>query len=179
MKTSNFALLVLATSLSFAGCKSKDEPETKPPITSSSPAGTEEKSEAEDDPNKAQVHIDAKVAELCGISTDEANFDFDSAKLSSGAKKVLDAIAVCFLTGPGKEHNLAMVGHADPRGTEEYNFALGQKRAGSVATYLDRKGLKDDRVATSSRGELDATGSDEKSWSMDRSVDILLADKAG
>src|SRR5262249_31046366 len=119
MKTSNFALLVLTGALAFTGCKSKDEPESKPPITTA-PAGSEEKSEADDDPNKAQVHIDAKVAELCGINADQANFDFDSAKLSTGAKTVLDAIAVCFLSGPGKDHNLAMVGHADPRGTEEY-----------------------------------------------------------
>jgi peptidoglycan-associated lipoprotein len=124
------------------------------------------------------VHVDAKVRELCGLAADQTNFDFDSAKLSKSAKAVLDTIAVCFLTGPGKEENLDMVGHADPRGTEEYNFALGQKRAGSVANYLDRKGLGDERIATSSRGELDATGTDEASWAADRSVDILLADKA-
>jgi peptidoglycan-associated lipoprotein len=176
MKSPNFTiLLALAGSLSLGACKNKDEPETTPPVTTA-PAGEETK--PDDDPNKAQVHVDAKVRELCGIEADQANFDFDSAKLSKGAQTVLDAIAVCFLTGPGKEENLNMVGHADPRGTEEYNFALGQKRAGSVAKYLDRKGLREPRVETSSRGELDATGTDEVSWVADRSVDILLADKA-
>jgi peptidoglycan-associated lipoprotein len=177
MKTSILTLLVLTGSLCLAGCKNKDEPETTPPTTTS-PAG-DEKTEADDDPNKAEVHVDAKVRELCGLDADQANFDYDSAKLSNSAKKVLDAIAVCFLTGPGKEANLNMVGHADPRGTEEYNFALGQKRAGGVASYLNRKGLGEQRVATSSRGELDATGTDEASWARDRSVDILLADGAG
>jgi peptidoglycan-associated lipoprotein len=174
MKISNFILLVFAGSLGLTGCKNKDEPETTPPVTTT--PGGDEKTEAEDDPNKAKVNVDPKVAELCGLTADQANFDYDSAKLSKGAKEVLDAIAVCFLTGPGKDKNLNMVGHADPRGTEEYNFALGQKRAGGVASYLNKKGLGEERVATSSRGELDATGTDEKSWSADRSVDILLAD---
>jgi peptidoglycan-associated lipoprotein len=177
MKTPNLTLLVFAGSLCLAACKNKDEPETTPPITTTS--GDDEKTEADDDPNKAKVNVDAKVRELCGLDADHTNFDYDSAKLSKGAKKVLDAIAVCFLTGPGKDQNLNMVGHADPRGTEEYNFALGQKRAGGVASYLDRKGLGDQRVATSSRGELDATGTNEASWAADRSVDILLADSGG
>jgi peptidoglycan-associated lipoprotein len=168
-------LLVFSGLLCIVGCKNKDEPETTPPTAQqtqeSGPA------EEEEDPNKAKVNIDPKVAELCGLSADQTNFDYDSAKLSKGAKQVLDKIADCFLTGPGKDHNLNMVGHADPRGTEEYNFALGQKRAGSVASYLDRKGLGNQRVATSSRGELDATGSDEAGWASDRSVDILLADR--
>jgi peptidoglycan-associated lipoprotein len=177
MKSYNLTiLLVLAGSLSLAGCKNKDEPETTPPDTTA--PSTDENNKPDDDPNKAAVRVDPKVMELCGIAADQANFDYDSAKLSQGAKTVLDAIAVCFLEGPGKEENLNMVGHADPRGSEEYNFALGQKRAGSVAKYLDGKGLRDPRVATSSRGELDAVGTDEASWAADRSVDILLADKA-
>lgn len=169
--------LAFAGFLCLIGCKNKDEPETTPPTTTQQPS-TEETA-VDKDPNKAKVHVDPKVAELCGLSADQTHFDYDSAKLSTSAKNVLDAIADCFLTGPGKDSNLNMVGHADPRGTEEYNFALGQKRAGNVASYLDRKGLGSPRVATSSRGELDAVGTDESSWAQDRSVDILLADRGG
>ena len=65
---------------------------------------------------------------------------------------------------------------ADPRGETEYNFALGQKRAGNVAGFLAKKGLEQARMATSSKGELEASGVDEDGWSRDRKVDILLAE---
>lgn len=173
-KTHNLPLLILAATLCLPGCKNKDEPQTTPPAAST--AAPSEEKQVDDETNKAQIHISPKVQELCGISSDQAKFEFDSAKLSGGAKKTLDALAKCFLTGPGVGKNLNLVGHADPRGTEDYNFALGQKRAGNVGKYLSGKGLKGDRVESSSRGELDATGTSESSWAQDRRVDILLAE---
>lgn len=173
MKIPNLTLLLLAASVCLAACKNKDEPETTPPITES--AG-ETPPEDDEDPEQAKIRISQQVQDLCGISADQANFDFNSANLSQGAKATLDAVATCFLTGPGVGKNLNLVGHADPRGTEDYNFALGQKRAGNVGKYLDKKGLGSARVESSSRGELDAKGSDEASWAEDRFVDILLAE---
>ena len=161
-------------SLGLSACKSKDEPETSAP-TAGAPAPLESTGD-EDDTDKAQVFISPKIQELCGIATDKANFDFNSTKLSKGAKSTLDELAVCFLTGPGSGKNLNLVGHADPRGTEDYNFALGQKRAGNVGKYLGKKGLGGERVASSSRGEIDASGADESGWAADRRVDILLAE---
>lgn len=170
-RPSTLSLMILAAAVG-TGCKNKPEPETTPPST----APSDEGQSPDKDPNKSKIRIDPKIQELCGIDAAEANFDFDSAKLSAGAKKVLDALAQCFIDGPAKDANMSLVGHADPRGTEEYNFALGQKRAGSVGTYLSGKGLGDDRVESSSRGELDATGTDEASWAEDRRVDVLLAE---
>lgn len=175
MKIQNLTLILLAGSLCLAACKNKDEPETTPPTTQSA-APEEKPAEDDEDPEKAKVRISQQVLDLCGITADQANFDFNSANLSAGAKKTLDAVAECFLTGPGVGKNLNLVGHADPRGSEEYNFALGQKRAGNVGKYLDKKGLGSARVESSSRGELDAKGSDEASWAEDRFVDILLAE---
>lgn len=174
MKFPTLPLIVLAASVSLAACKNKDETETTPPTTQS--PVTETPAEDDEDPEKAKIRISPQVQELCGISADQANFDFNSANLSKDAKATLDLIATCFLTGPGVGKNLNLVGHADPRGSEEYNFALGQKRAGNVGKYLNSKKLGSDRVESSSRGELDATGSDEASWADDRFVDILLAE---
>jgi peptidoglycan-associated lipoprotein len=173
-KTHTLPLLALAATLFLPGCKNKDEPETTPPAVSG--GAPSDDTSSDDETNKAQIHISPKIQELCGISSDKANFEFDSAKLSKGAKGVLDELATCFLTGPGVGKNLALVGHADPRGTEDYNFALGQKRASNVGKYLGGRGLKGDRVESSSRGELDATGSSEPGWAQDRRVDILLAE---
>lgn len=174
MKTPNLTILMFAGFTHVFGCKNKDEPETTPPTQSS--GETAEQEHPDKDPEKAKIRVSQAVMELCGLSADQANFDFDSAKLSPSAKQTLDAIADCFLTGPGVGKNLNLVGHADPRGTEDYNFALGQKRAGNVGAYLGKKGLGNDRLASSSRGELDAKGTDDASWAEDRYVDILLAE---
>ena len=65
---------------------------------------------------------------------------------------------------------------ATARGGETiYNFALGQRRAAAVASYIEGRGVGDRRLETTSRGELDASGYDEASWARDRRVDILLA----
>jgi peptidoglycan-associated lipoprotein len=133
---------------------------------------------ADDDDGKSEtkspVNIDERVTKMCDLK--EPKFNFDSASLSSQARGILDAIAKCFESGPGKGHNLAIVGHTDPRGEPEYNFGLGQKRAGAVSSYLTNAGLGADRIESSSRGELDATGEDAAGWAKDRRVDILLAD---
>lgn len=176
MKTSTFLLLLpLAGSLTLTACKNKDEPETTAP-SDPAPVSGDDENHPDKDPNKGKIRIGPKIQELCNIDAEQANFDFDSAALSAGAKATLDALAECFTTGPAKDYGMNLVGHADPRGSEDYNFALGQRRAGSVASYLAGKGLGDDRVESSSRGELDAKGTDDASWADDRRVDILLAE---
>jgi len=170
------SLLLLALPLTFAACKSTDEPATVTADEAPPAAAADEGDHPDKDPSQGQVRIGPKVLELCGIEADQANFEFNSAKLSPAAKATLDALATCFTTGPGVGRELNLVGHADPRGSEDYNFALGQKRAGSVAKYLDGKGLGSDRIESSSRGELDATGTDDGGWAADRRVDILLAE---
>jgi peptidoglycan-associated lipoprotein len=69
---------------------------------------------------------------------------------------------------------MRLVGHADPRGDEEYNMTLGNRRADNVKTAIVDAGLAASQVATTSRGEMDATGTDEASWEKDRRVDVLL-----
>jgi peptidoglycan-associated lipoprotein len=119
------------------------------------------------------IHIDESIMKTCGdIPT--AHFAFDSAKIQAGAADVLDAIARCFVSGPLKGRAMKLIGHADPRGEHEYNFALGQKRAGSVGAYITTKGVDTAKIQTSSKGDTDATGIDEAGWARDRKVDVLL-----
>jgi peptidoglycan-associated lipoprotein len=120
------------------------------------------------------IHVDESIMKACGdIPT--AHFAFDSSKIQLDAAAALDAIARCFVTGPLKGHGMKLIGHADPRGGHEYNFALGQRRAGSVGTYLSSKGLEASRIQASSVGDIGATGTDEAGWARDRKVDVLLA----
>ena len=126
-------------------------------------------------PTSGSLHIDDRIMKACG-DVPTAHFAFDSAKIQLDAAAALDAIARCFVSGPLKGHGMKLIGHADPRGEHEYNFALGQKRAGSVGTYLSGKGLDASKVQSSSKGDTDATGTDEAGWARDRKVDVLLAD---
>ena len=170
--------LALVSLMSLA-CGSDPAP---PPDTSSDAANANAANAANgdqanadgDDEGAMGVGVDDKIAKMCSLP--EARFDFDSASVSASAKSVLDAIANCFVTGPGKDKGMNIVGHADPRGPTTYNFGLGQRRAGSVAKYLTTAGVPDSRIETSSRGELEASGSDEASWAKDRKVEILLAE---
>jgi peptidoglycan-associated lipoprotein len=124
--------------------------------------------------DEGQLAIDPEIARACGL--DAAYFDFDSSAIAGPAAKVLDDLATCLTRGPLAGRALKLVGHADPRGETTYNFGLGQRRAGSVAEYLQARGMAADRIATSSRGEIDATGVDETSWQLDRRVEVLLGD---
>jgi peptidoglycan-associated lipoprotein len=167
---SRAAIILLCATVLVGACKKKED--TTAPVTAepAAPAAAA----TEESADQAGVVVDDAVVKLCDLP--EARFDFDSAKLSPSAVAMLDALATCFISGPGKDKNMRVVGHADPRGTEDYNMGLGQRRAGSVSSYLVKKGLPEDRTETSSRGELDATGSEDTGWAKDRRVDILLAE---
>lgn len=126
-------------------------------------------------PTSGSVHIDDRILAACG-DIPQAHFAFDSARIQAEAAASLDALARCFTTGKLAGRGMRLVGHADPRGETEYNFGLGQRRAGSVAGYLGGHGMDKAKIATTSRGALDAVGTDEQGWARDRKVDVLLAD---
>jgi peptidoglycan-associated lipoprotein len=69
---------------------------------------------------------------------------------------------------------MRLVGHADPRGDEEYNRVLGQRRADSVKGAIATAGLDSAKMETTSRGEDDASGTDDNGWAKDRRVDVML-----
>ncbi len=150
-------------------------PEAPPPAPE--PAPPPPKPAPKQDTGKSgTLNIDPDIRRICGIDTAEALFDFDSSSVKAGDHPTLDKLAQCFTTGPLAGRSMRLVGHADPRGDEEYNMALGGRRSGSVKGYLLKAGLKDPQAETTSRGEMDASGTDEASWLRDRRVDIVLAD---
>lgn len=127
-----------------------------------------------DSPTASAVRISDEIVKACGINEPDAYFAFDSANLRPQDAKVLLQVVTCFSTGPLKGRSLKIVGHADPRGGSDYNMTLGQSRADSVASYLVKKGMDKSKTESSSRGAMDATGSDEPSWARDRRVDMML-----
>jgi peptidoglycan-associated lipoprotein len=125
--------------------------------------------------SSANVHISDEIRTKCGISDADAYFAFNSSLITSRDRTPLDLVVRCFTSGPLTGHALKLVGRADPRGQPEYNMALGQYRADAVEVYLTSRGLRTDRASSTSRGAMDAVGSDEATWQHDRRVDILLA----
>lgn len=99
-------------------------------------------------------------------------FDFEGAELRGDAADVLRRLAECITTGSLKGSNVLLTGHCDPRGEDEFNMTLGAQRAETVRTFLTGLGVPANKIAVSSRGKLDAHGSDETSWAQDRRVDI-------
>lgn len=126
-------------------------------------------------PTASNVAISEEVLRACNIPDSDAYFPFDSSKITSFDVSALNAVATCFTHGPMAGHKLRLVGHADPRGTPDYNMTLGQSRADAVANYLEAQGVAKANAASTSRGAMDATGTNETGWAHDRRVDVLLA----
>lgn len=124
--------------------------------------------------SQGNLSIAENIRLACGISDADAYFAFDSAAIDGRARAVLAKIAECFRSGPLRGKKLTLIGHADPRGDSEYNMVLGGERATSVENVLVNRGLPSDRISTTSRGEMDASGTNEQSWAHDRRVDVTL-----
>ncbi len=99
---------------------------------------------------------------------DRVLFDYDSAKLDSSAKIMLDAQSR-FLRA-NTDLNFIIEGHCDERGTREYNLALGEQRATAVRDYLVIQGIDPDRIKVISYGKEKpaVVGSNGMAWSKNR-----------
>lgn len=101
-------------------------------------------------------------------------FDFDAYLLSIGARDTLSRNARWL-----DENRLARViveGHADERGSDDYNLALAEKRAFAVRRYIENLGIDPDRMETISYGEDKPAviGHDEAAWSKNRRVEFVI-----
>lgn len=100
------------------------------------------------------------------------HFEFDQALLTEESRARLERIADALRKHP--EVKVRISGHCDERGTTEYNFALGQRRAEVARNYLVTLGVKDARVETVSYGEEKpaSPGSDADAWARNRRDEI-------
>ena len=105
---------------------------------------------------------------------DRVFFEFDSSELTVDAQSTLDAQAAWLMQY--SDTNITIEGHADERGTREYNLALGDKRAFAVYSYLAQAGVDTNRMEYISWGKErpEVVGSDETAYSQNRrSVTIV------
>jgi peptidoglycan-associated lipoprotein len=168
------SVVPMVTVISCASQPERRAAQAPATVQSPPPSPTATQQAKDPDTTRASVAISDDIAKACGLSKPETLFAFNSANVDAKARRVLGKLADCFAKGPLKGRAMRLVGHADPRGDEEYNLVLGGRRADSVRGTLEQLGLPGDRMSTSSRGEMDADGTDEGSWARDRRVDILL-----
>jgi peptidoglycan-associated lipoprotein len=101
---------------------------------------------------------------------DRVFFDFDKSSLRDDARATLDHQSEWL--GKYGQINVQVAGNTDDRGTEEYNLALGQRRANSARDYLVARGVGAPRLSTISYGKdrPTAVGDDEQAWAQNRNA---------
>jgi len=105
---------------------------------------------------------------------DPVHFDFDKADLSAGDQATLDGKMQVLAAHP--QVTLRIAGNCDERGSEEYNLALGERRAAAAMRYLEAHGVAADRLAIVSNGKerpLDP-GHDDAAWARNRRDDFVV-----
>lgn len=94
-------------------------------------------------------------------------FDFDQSTIRSDARSTLAAHVGYLIANSGA--TVSLEGHADERGTREYNVALGERRAQAVESYMKIKGVKDGQIEVTSFGEERPVSTDD---AMNRRVEV-------
>lgn len=130
------------------------------------------------------LHVSDEITRACGIAAkadgqaSSPSFEFDSASLGEDDRSMLADVARCLTDGALRGRSVILVGRADVRGEDEYNMSLGDSRADAVRRYMQDLGVAKDHLSSTSRGEMDAVGTDEEGYRRDRRVDIQLLPEA-
>tara|TARA_B100001173_G_C15856269_1_gene490981 strand:- start:312 stop:785 length:474 start_codon:yes stop_codon:yes gene_type:complete len=129
--------------------------------------------EAVADQSVAGVSITSKsTATRAVLANAVVYFEYDQFNLTSKSIQALKGVTE--LMKRNAKITISIEGHADERGTREYNLALGQRRSESVANYLVANGINRNRLITKSYGEERplSLGSNDTAWSKNRRVEI-------
>lgn len=179
MKLRHLAVLALVT-LSVVGCKKKrpvDTPPNRPAATDTAGRGAAAAAAAAEAERLrlARERAEAEARERARVRealSEMVFFDYDSYTLNAEAEDRLRAKAELLRRHPAVR--LRIEGHADQRGSTEYNLALGQRRAEAVREFLAAYGIEADRVSTLSYGKerplLEGEG--ESAWARNRRAEF-------
>ena len=162
------SLIAIAAILSLtAGCAHRRTAAELPPQP---PSSTETAANSGDQSgNVSGVAIPGSRRDfLQSVPSDRVFFDTDSYSLDAQSRTTLDAQAAWLARNAAVR--VTIEGHADERGTREYNLALGDRRANAAKNYLAGKGIAASRMTTISWGKErpEALGSDESAWAQNR-----------
>ena len=161
-----------ALALTLGACGRKTPPAEIPPVEQAPVADPNST-----DPNSLEVvELPALQADLVAkAGSDTIYFGTDEYSLDEASKTTLAAQARWLLSTPNVRASLE--GHADERGTREYNQALGERRANATRNFLLSQGVPADRMTVTSWGKERpvATGSNEEAWAQNRrAVTVII-----
>ncbi|MCY3769567.1 MAG: peptidoglycan-associated lipoprotein Pal [Gammaproteobacteria bacterium] len=166
-------LIILVSGFFLAACASKPPAEGTGDIVAEPVEGTAGANSTglDGEDSGSGSGLDGDSADI--LSQRIIYFDYDSSSLTDESTAVVQAHANHLVESP--EVDIILEGHADERGTREYNLALGEERAKSVADLLQALGVGDGRIQTISYGEERpaSLGSDESAWGLNRRVELL------
>lgn len=169
-------ILLLASATSLAAC-AKKAPETLPPVAEApAPAPAPTMAPPPPPPSGPAVGTQEHFAQAVGSST-TIYFDTDRFNIDTQDAAALQAQAQYFARYP--QITFTIEGHADERGTREYNLALGEKRADSARAYLVSLGVDASRISVVSYGKERpvALASDEAAWAQNRRAASVIINR--
>jgi peptidoglycan-associated lipoprotein len=176
------ALLVFAVSCAKKYTKPYDEPVKAPeePISEETIEIEEERVEEVEIPRDQRIEEEDMASremtaeEKAKQIFQDILFDYDKYDIRAEARPLLDSVA-SFLNDE-KDLNIAIEGHCDERGTNEYNLALGEKRANSTKNYLVSLGITPDRITVVTYGEEKqlCVDQNEDCWQLNRRAHFVV-----
>ena len=169
---SSMTLVALILTFLFVGC-AKEEP---PPPTTEAPPRPAAPPPPPPPPPAPTPPPGPSISQQAfqEFQNQDINFDFDQYDLRTDARTILDRKA-SFLNQNGSVR-VQIEGHCDERGTNEYNMALGERRANAAKQYLTTAGISAGRLSTISYGEerpLDP-GHSEAAWARNRRAHFVI-----
>jgi peptidoglycan-associated lipoprotein len=186
MKFTSLLIVALALTIGATGCKRKPVgvtpiPGTGTRVTDSGMRGIDDgntirSTDPLDNPlNPNLQNIDNYNQDRAALAVNTVRFDFDSSVVRSSEKANVEAVANYMKSAPGGVA-LLVEGHTDERGTEEYNRALGERRALALREELVANGVDGMKVTTRTFGEDRpvASGHDESAWSQNRRGEFVV-----
>jgi peptidoglycan-associated lipoprotein len=171
-------LLVVISLISFTGCqyelvkKKRISPEEERALREERAREEERRLFEESLAKKEYSGIEGEVWESTQLK--DIYFDFDQYDLTGDARRILTENAKVLVAHPTLI--IQIEGHCDERGSNEYNLALGERRAVSVKLYLIKLGVQGSRLSTISYGEelpVD-TGHMEEAWAKNRRCHFVI-----
>ena len=175
-----FSLAFILVFTFFAGCKKKVKEVPPPPQVKEQPKVEKVEEPVVKEPvlSEEEIFMSKSLEQINKEKPLEmVHFDYDKYFVREDAKSVLEKDAAWMKKF--KTVKVLIEGHCDERGTEEYNLALGEKRAKSAMDYLSSLGIPGDRMKIISYGksQILAGGHDEASWQMNRRAQFTIIEK--
>jgi len=175
MKNLYYIVLALVFAVGVAACGGgasvKDAPVDEQ-STSSAETGTADSGSATGESiSEESTQMVAMAGERPTVM--RVHFEFDSSAIDSESQALIEAHAVYLADNP--DVLLGLEGHADERGTREYNLALGERRGQAVRRILRLLGIDGQRLTATSYGEENpiATEHNESAWRLNRRVEFM------